>query len=192
MNPISRCCRSTVRSPFDLASANSGCTLVITGSAPELQTKWKTIGGQLPIVVLGCDARSESGALPAATLDLIADTIRYREVRSIVVCGHSSDASCPPVTQFAAANQLNCYNEMLQPIRDRMRRQQRALVAVRKKVDQINADAKIAQVLRARCIGVVGMFYIQESDLFLIYDTTQAQFVPVLQFHPASKRGRFV
>ena len=171
-----------VTSPLNAESSKNTSTLWIIGPSLELQQKLVKISGLQPTVILGSDTPCDADTFPNHTIDLIADAIRYRDVRWIVVCGQPSDVPLRSrMDQCAPRESSSSYDQMLQRIRDRMERQQRAQDRVRTQLDQIRSNARAALTCTAPAIRLCGMFYIPESDAFLIYDRAEDQFVPIAE-----------
>lgn len=170
-----------VTSPLDAESSKDTSTLWITGPSLELQQKLVKISGLQPTVILGSDTPCDTDTFPNHTIDLIADAILCRALRWIVVCGQPSDVPLRSgKDQFAPQESTSGYDQMLQRIRDRMERQQRGQERVRTQLGQIRSKARVAFELTSHAISLCGMFYIPESDAFLVYDRTEEQFVPIV------------
>ena len=170
-----------VTSPLDAESSKDTSTLWITGPSLELQQKLLKISGLQPTVILGSDTPCDTDTFPNHTIDLIADAILCRALRWIVVCGQPSDVPLRSgKDQCAPQESTSSYDQMLQRIRDRMERQQRGQERVRTQLGQIRSEARVAFALTSHAISLCGMFYIPESDAFLVYDRTEEQFVPIV------------
>jgi hypothetical protein len=182
---------ASLSASLDRESSKGGLTLLITGPSPELQQKLVTISDLRPTLILSSDTLRDSDTLPASTLDLIADAILHRDARAIVVCGHTSDtAARPPLHLLARQADTRSVSQMLQRMRDRMERQKRAQDRLRFQLDQIRADARIARATKSHKISLCGLFHVAESDVFLVYDPAEDQFVPLVEatlWHPEAK-----
>lgn len=181
MHPSPRRSIDPVSGPLNTESSKGRLTLLITGPSLEMQQKLVSISGLQPTIILGSETLRDSDTLPPNTLDLIADAILHRDVRAIVVCGHPSDVPCSRIDQCSLQENMSRYNQMLQRIRDRMERQQRAQDRVRKHLEQFFSNAMLAFALNSRAISLFGMSYIPESDVFLIYDSAGDRFVPIVE-----------
>lgn len=166
----------------DRESSTGGLTLLITGPSPELQQRLVTISELRPTLILSSDTLRDSDTLPASTLDLFADAILHRDVRAIVVCGHTSDAAARPRLHMRAPQaDTSSVSQMLQRMGDRMERQKRAQDRLRFQLDQIRSDARIARATKSHTISLCGLFHVTESDVFLVYDPAEDQFVPLVE-----------
>lgn len=175
--------RSTdpLNSPCDAETWMKVSTLWIIGPSLGLHQKLvRTSGLQDAIIFrqMPCPA----GRLSSPTLDRIADAIASRDVRCIVVCGQPSDAAeNPRIDQCSPQDEKSRYHVMLQRIRARGERQQRAEEQVLSQLDQIRTHARVTTAFAAPSMILCGMFYIPESDAFLYYDPLARQFVPIME-----------
>lgn len=173
---------ASLSASLDRENSQGDLTLLITGTSPELQQRLVTISDLRPMLILSSDTLRDSDSLPTSTLDLIADTILHRDVRAIVVCGHTSDvAARPPLHLLAPQGETSNVSQMLQRMRDRMDRHRLAQDRLRFQLDQIRSDARIARATKSRTISLCGLFHIAESDVFPVYDPVDDQFVPLVE-----------
>jgi hypothetical protein len=171
-----------VKSLVEPESSKDISTLWITGPSLELQQKLARVSGLKPAIIIRPDMPCDTDPFPNHTLNLIADAFLYRDVRWIVVCGQGSDAPLRSrMDQCSPQEGKSSYGQMLQRICDRLERQQRAQDRVRTQLDQIGSHAGVAHALTSHAISLCGMFYIPDSDAFLIYDHAEDQFLPIAE-----------
>lgn len=182
MNSSSRRSMLPVSVPHDIGRERSGWTLLITTGSLELQQKLVSIAGPRPTIILGLDELSDSETLRSSTLDLLADTIRNREVRAIVVCGQTADVAVPARSvRCDQGEESSSFSRMLRRMRDCMVRQTRAQNRMRSQLNQIRSHARIACASRSPAIGLFGILHVAESNLFFVYDQAENQFVPLAE-----------
>ena len=112
-------------------------------------------------------APCESDQLSDCSLDVIADTIKQRNVQSVIVCYQPGDGVQSPEVEVCSPDEdTNRYRHLLKRISARVERQRHAQDLIRSHLNQIRKDSRIARALTARKISLLGMFYIPESDSF--------------------------
>lgn len=171
-----------MNSAFEAERSKGAWNLWVTGPSLELQQKlFRTKG--LPSTILIRPSMSwESDKLSHQTLDLLARAIVNRDVRCIVVCSQPSDGTVPsPPDRCSQREGTSGYDRMLQRVCAHLERHRRAQDRVLTQLDQIRKHAEIAIALTSQPISLCGMFYIPESDVFLVYDPAEHRFVPIAE-----------
>lgn len=165
---------------FEADRSKGICNLWVTGPSLELHQRLVRTNGLQSTILIRTEMPTDADKLSNLTLNLIADAIVYRDVRSVVVCGQSSDVAVnSPRDQCSPQEEASGYDQMLQRICDRMERQRSAQERVLTQLDQIRTHPCVALALISQFISLCGMFYIPESDAFLVYDCIEDRFVPI-------------
>ena len=158
------------------------CDLWVTGTSTELRRKLVTTSGLQSTILIQPSAPCESDQLSDFSLDVIADTIKQRNVQCVIVCYQPGDGiQSPPIEPCSPDEDTNRYRYLLKRICARVERQRHAQDLIRTHMNQIRRDARIAPALMARKISLHGLFYIPESDSFLVYDEATDRFVPIAE-----------
>ena len=164
--------------PDCVGNLKSRWTVVISGPAPELPKKFLAGCSPHRLIVLESDTAREQDALPASTLDFLADTILRRDVGAIVVLGQSKDVAAWSPTNLGTLYDCSSgYNSMLQRMSARTECMRRVQNRVRVQLNQIRVDARIAGASSSRDISLCGLYHVTESNAFLWYDETEDRFV---------------
>lgn len=160
---------------------NCRWTIVIAKANVELPEAMLRACGPQPMIVLASHSFGEGDALPASTLDLLADTVLHRDVEAIVVLGQSDDAPSPSRTQHGAQHETSSgYRRILRRTADRMNGRHRSQNRLRTQMTQIRQDPRLATASISQAISICGLYHVIESNLFLLYDETKDQFVPLV------------
>ena len=172
-------------SAIEAENSRDNWSLWITGSSLELQRRLMRTNGLSPTVLVqpavqGDAVEGDTQKLPERTLDLIAGILASRTVHSIIVCGQPDDAGSPtPMTRSTLQDGSSRFASLLQRVSARMERQRCVQDRVRAQLHQIRSHAGISSQLLSRPIRIWGMFYIPDSDVFLIYEQEKDRFVPL-------------
>lgn len=174
----SGCLNSVVEAakPKDIRS------LWITGPSPDLQQKLVRMHSLQPVIIFCPEISGDTDRISNHTLELVVAAIRHRDVRHVVVCGQPNDVPLHSERdQGATQESESSYSQMLRRIAARLDRQQRVQNRIRHQLDQIRTITGVAGVLTSCAVSLCGMFYIPESDAFLIYDHAKDQFAPIVE-----------
>lgn len=157
-------------------------SLWITGPSPGLQEKLVRIRGLQPARILCLEMSDDTDYLSEQSLELVAAGILRRDVRCVVVCGQPDDVPLRTRTdQGSTPKSESSYGQMLQRIAARLDRQQRVQNRIRTQLNQIRAIAGVTPSLTSGAVSLCGIFYIPESDAFLLYDQAKDQFTPIVE-----------
>ncbi len=155
-------------------------TVLIAGSAAELPEKLLEASESPRWLVLETDSSSKEDKLTASMLELLAETVRHRDVEAIVVYGQSKDAASGSHGYCSALSKgTSGYTRLLQRMSARMQGERQAQNRVRVRLNQIRLDARFAAASLLRGVRLCGLYHLAESNAFLRYDHTEDRFLPL-------------
>lgn len=155
-------------------------SLWITGPSPGLQEKLVRIPGLQPARILCPEISDDTDTLSKPTLELVAEAILPGDVRYVVVCGQPNDVPLHfERDQGSTPESESSYRQMVRRIAARLDRQQRVQNRIRTQLEQIRTIPGVACALKSCAVRLYGMFYIPESDTFLVYDHAKDLFAPI-------------
>lgn len=169
------------QSPLPLMQSAEAWDLWVTGASSDLRQKLTTTTDLQSTLLIQPSTFDEPDRLSQGTLDLIADTLQCRHLRSVIVCQQLTPEDADPQrsTRAVSSRERRQYNEVLMRIRAHKDAQQRLESRVLSQMDQIRRDSRIGKAMSSQETKLYGMVYIPKSDAFLIYDRAIDSFVPI-------------
>lgn len=155
--------------------------LWIVGPAVEVKSELLKASGASTMLIR-TSPPGDSGELSPGTLTLIADAIAKRAVRCVVVCGQPDDATDPAANDLnSSAGEMCGYDQMLLRMSRRKARERCVHDRILTQLHQIRAHPGIAAAVKSQRIALCGVFYVPESDAFLVYVPAEGRFVPLAE-----------
>lgn len=163
-----------------VAPPSEALSLWIADPTPNLYQRLARIHELQPAVILTPGGADETSPISTRTLGLISSAMHCRDVQHIVVCGQPSDLPVEiPLRQTVEMDGESRYQQLVERISARLARQQRVHDRIRAELDQVRAIPAVRQALRSAVVNLVGLFYIPESDSFLVHDPKRDQLIPL-------------
>lgn len=154
-------------------------SLWITCGEQSLTRVLRPVLGREPLLFVHRDPcaawSTETNCLPH-----IEHAVWQRDIRDIVVCGHSL---CSRHASSAAPRELlrgmDSFDELLHRVLDREERNRQGKEAVVRQMEGLRDYPPLAQLLSRGDLSLHGLFYLGESDTFLMYDELIRDFLPL-------------
>lgn len=167
----------------------------------ELYTQWETLGGEQACRLwIACSDHGMHGAVrrirrwgrelvvrgfgggngqQAWLHDVASCVIDHFPIHEIVLCGHSACSAVPEADEEHFLRSPQTADRLLQGTIRRMAHNARCRQVVVEQLEALRADSRLAELVEADELRVTGMFYLEESGIFTVYNSATETFVPL-------------
>ena len=167
----------------------------------ELYTQWETLGGEQACRLwIACSdhgmndaarrirrwgrelvVREFGGGIgqQAWLHDVASRAVDHFPIDEIVLCGHSGCSAIPEDEDEPHLRRSPPADRLLRGAVRRMAHNARCRQAVVDQIEALQSDARIAELLEADELRVTGMFYLEESGIFTVYNAATETFDPL-------------
>lgn len=167
----------------------------------ELYSQWETLGGEQACRLwIACSDRGMHSAVrrirrwgrelvvrefgggngqQAWLHDVVSCAVDHFPIPEIVLCGHSACCAVPEADEELCLRSTQSTDRLLQGTVRRMAHNARCRQLVVDQLEALRADGRLAELVEAGELRVTGMFYLEESGIFTVYDVATEKFVPL-------------